>query len=382
MKQLCQEIEKIIELKGLKKIDIAKQIGVTPTAITKVLKGKATFELILEFLKAVEPDHYLELLTKDDNLLKINTKNWRDTLEFASTNRLLDLQEKLVEKALNSDNPEDKEWGLTYKVLLTFQDEKRSFDYDLYEQCKKVVKKEEMSALLMLLEIYIHYKEGRYNILNDLLRNIHNLIIDLKNSYFKRSMYARILEPLTHISLRVENDIEKAYQYSRQLVESNIGYTYTAFGYYNLALCLIKNDINQSLNYFEKSAELYKKANKITAFNEVLETTEFVKSYFNKLKNVEAVKFPLAKSVCYWNVGENDLALEEIKKIDNENVLTDSLAYFMKGLILNDDNVVFASMLRMVNNGDNFFAQLPKEIVMNKNCYPSFVIDEVFNKKY
>jgi transcriptional regulator with XRE-family HTH domain len=370
MKQLCQEIEKIIELKGLKKIDIAKQIGVTPTAITKVLKGKATFELILEFLKAVEPDHYLELLTKDDNLLKINTKNWRDTLEFASTNRLLDLQEKLVEKALNSNNKRDNEFGMVYGVLLTWQDDQRTFDNVLFEEVKKKVNCDYMRWLIQLIDVYLYHGEGNFTMVDYLIKELKEKINLLDDSYIKKSLYARMLELVCHVELRVHNNVENAINKANELINYNIGKTFSAYGFYIKGLCLAEKDIITSQQLFSKSIDLYMLANKKSAAEEVKEVSEFLSLYYDYEHNEENLLFNISKSLFAYKNGDYNKGLDLIEKVTTENPLRNNLRLFVEGLLKNDQNIVMNSLIKFVKSGDRYFANIPKKwLLKNNSCY-------------
>jgi transcriptional regulator with XRE-family HTH domain len=369
MKQLCQEIEKIIELKGLKKIDIAKQIGVTPAAITKVLKGEATFELILAILKAVEPDHYLELLTKDDNLLKINTKNWRDTLEFASTNRLLDLQEKLVEKALNSDYKRDREFGMVYGVLLTWQDTSREFDEDMFNTCKRKVTCEYMSILLQLIDVNRYHAKGEFLIVDHLINDLKIKIKSLNECYMKFSLSTRMLELACHVELRVKNNVGNALKTAEQLIQNNIGKTFSAYGYYIKGLCLIESNINEAAESFEKSIQLYKEAGKFNNATEVRETFEFLCSYYD-YDNQKNPSFNLTKCLDFYKQKNISQGIKLLSNIDENNPLRRNLKLFLKALLTNDEDKAMDSLIMFVNSGDKYFANLPRKwLLLNNSKY-------------
>jgi tetratricopeptide (TPR) repeat protein len=378
MKQLCQEIEKIIEAKGLKKIDIAKQIGVTPTAITKVLKGEATFELILDILKAVEPDHYLELLTKDDNLLKINTKNWRDTLEFASTNRLLDLQEKLVEKALNSNNKRDNEFGMVYGVLLTWQDESKEFDRTLYEDVKRKINCEYMKALCKLFDANLFHFEGNFLMVGCLLEELNEILNRLDDSYLKKSIQARTLELLCHVQLRVKNDVSNALESAEKLIKCDIGKTFTAYGHYIRGLCLIESDFKSAKESFMKGLELYKKSNRMIAVKELSEIIEFLTIYY-KADEIIDCEHEISNALNLYYKKDLKEAEKYLELVKSQNPLTTHLKHFLKGIIKDDHDTVMKSLLKFVKSGDKFFANLPYKWLVKKKSHYLPIIDEILS---
>lgn len=330
-----------LEIKGISKSTIAKQINVSPALLTKFFthNKEIDFETVLNLVKTVKPDQEQKLMGA--YCMEVQSpSNLKAALEYLSTNRIFDKHQVILHSAKEHKNKSLNEWASIQELQIACQkNSKLRSEIEYLNRINELSPSDDASkALLKIMEGYHYYYIKEFRLAKKVFDFAYELISNLDESFVKRSLSGRCLQLLSYLELKINANKDKAIELANDLIDCDMGLTYNAYGYYVIGLASLFSDYKQALNHFNQANKIYKEGQHLTWINEVNKKIELL----NLIHNPKSTN------------------ISELKSDD------DALNYFLDGIKNNDSSLLYRSMIKYLKQGDSFLAQLPKQELINK----------------
>lgn len=362
-----QIIAEEIKKQNFSNKSLGNLIGASESTISRYLNNtrETPLEVCVKIFRTLKPE--LELPA-----MRVEMRNYtkperiRSSMEFASTNREMEILEELIEKGENHTNEHLQEFAKVYKLVLRMQRNEIK-PMELYD----VVRHEkgnfpETVVLLRLIELYSLFNAGEYRFLKASMGNIEQSILALEDEYLRESYLARLDEILASIALR-QNDLKTAKKHARRTIESKIGLNFSSVALYTFGATYMLSDMDKSINYFKKSQKIFKKLGKKNMVHLMEYNIQFVKVLWDK-NDIDFYIDPALKAYAMIKNGQEE-GLEMLNSIDSKEG-NSPLRDYMKG----DIESLYSALKVFNKQGDMFNAHMVK-IKLLALGQPSYILD-------
>lgn len=330
-----------MDSKGCTYKELSRITGYSVGVLNKMFNnGNVKFDTILSVIRNLVPEKETEMIQlycrqQED----IKPENLKDLLEYTTTHRLDSLLDRVIEMSIKHKNKIVNQWGSFYKTLKEWRNRKMT-DYEAYEWLRESkVTCNHLKVLVRLMEMNYFYVIKDYKIINDIQAIVRNMLDGMEDSYLKNSFIARVSEMTSALELRVNKNVEEARKHALDVIERNIGETYSAFSYQTLALSYI-NDSKVKFNHY------YLKA--LNILDNWYENT-----LINDMEN---------RRIKINSIIDRDFDRDFVQAED------DPLDLLIKGIKSNDTIYIYACMTKFQNAGDAFLAEIPKMELIKRGC--------------
>lgn len=334
-------------------------------ALKKPLKEKDrdfdNFNGLVNLVKFLFPNEEKILLEEYSKTLDPCNKSARIMLEYLSCNRLLDSMKELIDRMLECNNKESREWAKIYSLQHEWQTDFYGLDFNtllnrLNEFKTKYV---ELNVFISILKCNCYYKNRMYKMSFELSHGIQQSLNALKEEYIISSYGVKFNEIMSYLSLRVFNEPDKAIEYAQNVLKFNVGQTFNAYAHYIIGCSHLFTNYEKSREHLCMSSNIYTSLNRKDAADNVNEEIELLdivweKKIFSVYYNKE-YKY-------YWLVKNKNTINEDIESLNLEAPFYN----LIKGIKENNTNLILLSMILFVKNGDLFLANLPKFELLNR----------------
>ncbi|GAA0356564.1 AimR family lysis-lysogeny pheromone receptor [Bacillus horti] len=359
-----EQILQIIENKEVAQRKLARIAGLSESSISRFLHGfeEVNFEAVLRMVKYLFPDKEFEIMKK--YMLTQKSKNARISMEYCTVNRLHEELRELIENLASAVNPIDKEWAVMYQLILEHRGRKTP-SYDLLTKVEVYKPKEiEMRVLKSILKGYIYYDLGQFGALSLHLKEAEVQIGEIKDGFLKDSFILRI-DILMSMVYLLENNVEKAREYGKALLNKDWFEHTKAIAYSRLGHSYMFDDFYTSKMYLEKALKLYTEMEDWNNATIVEYDISFMSSYWKAdqehPKNLD--DFEILTNYIYYLIqtGDKSFAEKLWNKIDVTALSERDQAFhwFYKGLLTDDTKYYYYSIDYFVKVSDYFHVRLP-----------------------
>jgi hypothetical protein len=366
------------ELEGDKSLatKLAQVAGLAnPTPIYKFVGNKNepippdkemdSFNGLLNIVRFLFPNNELEIMTDYILMLDPCNKSSRCALEYASFNRLHNLFEHLINRMLDCNNAESREWATLYNLMRQFNTGKIS-PLDLVNQIQKEkVKRYDTIVFAKIVQLYAYYDIRLTNIMLQLSIGLDSQIQEIKDDYIKDCYLMRLSLLMLNICLH-ENKTEDISLYGNLILEKSEKLNMNGMAHHKLGDSLLFEGYDKAYSHLEKAYDIFrnlgnrheqlKQVKRSICFlqNYWLKKPEFLEDQSNEVSDIHEMIFYLIRS------GQLNKAKELVNEIDLKK-LSDyrkGFHYFYRGLISKNKDDFYVSVAHFKLSGDKFYRQL------------------------
>jgi len=354
MDKLRQTLLNAIEIKGTKRSDVAKQVGVSSSRVTEFLKDgqELSFDVVVNIVRILSPEKEFELLELYAQEVS-NPKNIKLALEYSSTHRLLKPLKHLIEQSGKRNSSDLDKWSQAYKLLYTWQTISYESESSFYKDLRKHnINIPELNAIILLLECHVLRKLDQNETVKILSDIALEEIVKLKDGFIKKSLKCRLDEMLGIVELKVNCNYKQAEMHANNILEANNGNSYDGYAYYILGMCSLTEDFDRSLYYLNESISQYKKC--------------------DSFKNIKAIKGNVSLLHFYWckineKEDENDLYnLATQRSVDTSSLIKENQKHLVNtylgkclvGYSKSDKDTILESVSESLKSNDMYMAKI------------------------
>ena len=331
------------------------------------------FNGLLRIIEHIWKNDSVKMMVKYSNEVDPNKKTARNLLEYLATNREFEAFNNLINRMDSCKNNESLEWAKVYKMQYKYEVASSPDDY--HEILKEIsdihVTIEELKVYKKLILSYCFNQLDNFVMFKLISEEIKREIDSIENEYIKESYTIRTCEVLAYYYLRICNDVEAARECADRLISSNARDAFKAYAYYIKGYSYLFTSYDKAIEYLNKSKEIYITLNREHDIKTLTDKIEFVKVYWNKLKD----------NKCFHL---NNKILNDIKNGSNmTNSLNESIGVidvefhlYLDGLNSNDNKKLMLSLIKYTKKNDLFSANLPK-LELLKNGYDEDILNEL-----
>jgi hypothetical protein len=349
--------------RDITKTELASMINVHPSTITNFFEYKTElkFELILEIIRKTKPEKELELMKEAIGIIAKSSKRLRDirlSMEYLSTNRLLDDLKNVIETQINSSNKELKDWATHYLILYKYQTLSESFANLLKElKTMKPTLYIEMKVLRIILELYLNFMQRNYTDLFPLCEKAQKLISEIKCDFIRESYKIRISEMLSKGYLFCKDDPIEARKHGENILKSkNICASIKLNTYHMMGTSLIFDNFEDSARYFKKYKEMAEIHGRIEKVKEAEERDlHFLRVLWGKELELAQTTDPNEKMFYETLHGDKKKAIEMLK-----DCYDSPFKVCYEGIAKEDPELLVQSIAMFLDRGNKFFVRLPR----------------------
>lgn len=322
-----------IEMKGWKAEQLAKDIEMSKGMFSKIVNQTSTPELqnVLKVVRHVIPhkekeymEEYLLTLKSPDRII--------EGVEYASTNRMFPEFKQLLEQMQNGGT-KLKKYAEIYDTVYNFQN--HLYSSEEFRQAIKTLnskKRDEYENVLIdLLESYLYYGLNQYETVKFILKENHELLLSMENSYFIESLKVRSSQLLCHITLIVDVKSENCRKYCEVLKNTQVGSTYRAYGVFMAGLSYLFDNYEKSYNLLNEAARMYKS--------------------YGLFNNLKACNNKLEVLGAYWGKESSDISQYENEKDHGDR-------QFVYGKVGYDEDALLNALDLFDKRNDNFMKKI------------------------
>jgi len=358
MDKLRQTLVNAMEIKGIKRSDVAKQVGISGSRVTEFLNDEQeiAFDTVLYMVNILVPEKVKDLMVEYSMQVE-KPKHIRYAMEYNSTHRNLETLEYLVIKARECDNVTLNKWSNLYDLIYRWQTLSFESNSSFYRELRNFnTTDDSLSALSMLLECNVLKSMKQNEAVESLTVSIEekiDLIDSKREGFVQKSLKCRLFELVGLIELKTKCNFEHVKTCAEEILNCGIGYNYDGFAYYLLAMSEMHNDFSKSLFYLEEAIINYGKSNSFKNVNAMKGNVAVLHFVWGK-KNRDNKHGHLYNLI----LSNDDRAIEEFKK-EGKDFQESTLGLYLKGFILNDANVLAESFIKCFEENDKMMSLLP-----------------------
>jgi len=219
MDKLRQTLVNAMEIKDVKRSEVAKKVGISSSRVTEFLNDEQelTFDTVLDIVRVLAEDKEIDLMN-----LYIETiskpKNLKMALEYCSNNRLLDLMHNILNTAENHSNKEIKEYYKMYSLIYKWQIRDYDDKVEFYAELRETSFSNDILQILhLILETNLLYAMKEYKMVKTLSGVAEKKINCLEDCFVKDFLIARVSEMIGYIELKINCNFLKVQESADKL---------------------------------------------------------------------------------------------------------------------------------------------------------------------
>jgi hypothetical protein len=354
MKDVREQILNEMDKRDFKKYQLASAIGVDHSLITKYFRYQTNlpFRSLLIASRLFYGDAYKETLY-----------NWREEIES-----IVSYKQALEYAALNGDNrflryllDNVPNWNRNaekiaevYELIYAMRTGKLTGP-ELSESARgmKLTAYEEVNVLLRIIEAYGAFMETRYTAMFELSQTVEKRIQTLSDPFIRECFMVRLADMYSHGYLQ-RNDVKKARYYAGIVTQCTFAEKLRSNAFYVIGMASFFESKTECISNLQTAYNMLKETNSADHLLEyALYNIEFARVHFGEETNPASIG-----NRAYVAALKGDVELTKAL-LDEENEPSAFATYFL-GLASNDPDVLWDSLGQFIEQGDLYFAQLPK----------------------
>lgn len=315
--------------------------------LTDEKKEFDNFQGLLNVVSYIWKNDSVEKMIQYSKDIDPKKKAARNLLEYLATERQFESFNNLLDSMDSCTNKEANEWAKLYRMQYNYELARTFEDYsELLKQINQThVTIVELKVYKKMLLCYCFDQMSDYTMTRVLSDEINHELEIIENGYIKDMYTIRFNEVMSYIQLRVFNNPEAAIECADKILNSNTKQSFKGFAYYIKGFSHLFTSFEETVNYMNKSIEIYES--------------------LNRTHDVEKIKEDMELALVLWN------------KINNKNDIKEpTLKLYYEGCIDKDNNKLMLSLIKFIKKNDLFLANLPK-IELLKNGYNNEILEEM-----
>lgn len=179
-------LKRIIESSDEKQKEIADKIGISAAHLSKFLNGQEiSLWMALEIVRYLDKDNEVEIMRQC--CLEATKKNIKTAFEYAHSKSLDSVTCILLNKTLDGNNRELKEWAIVYQWQLWSKYNRVYSEVDYLEMLKKLQpNSHDLKTLLQILEMLCFYYSEKYDLSLHYIKKFTLCFLKLKIHLLKK----------------------------------------------------------------------------------------------------------------------------------------------------------------------------------------------------
>ncbi|MES9730308.1 AimR family lysis-lysogeny pheromone receptor [Bacillus sp. AP50] len=375
MQKLLMKMKDDLFAAGITNKELAVRLGINEKKVSYYLNGNTQFSFqcfsdTLILLYKHNPELRRACLFEYCEKIKGN-KNLKIGMEFVHARGEFNLLETLIKKAELSKDDVTKEWAEVYRILYRRSKEHLVGKLLLteVEKKRKTIKSTEMSLVLDIIYCYGLYDLSDYRFLYRYACDVKEKIekeIPQKEKFLKQSFTIKINESI-HAACLSLCKIKETREYTPYLMKY-LGepgkYPIPQASALNvLGESYIFEDYNKAKAYLEQALYVLGDAFNDTMKNKkrcIMNTLNFLKIYHGK--DLDDLYLTDPAEIAYLEIkrGNNEKAIEILNGLEIQNGKLSAFQLCYMGIAKGDKKLIEKSLKKFEENGNLFYAQLPK----------------------
>ncbi|PFS27769.1 transcriptional regulator [Bacillus cereus] len=375
MQKLLMKMKDDLFAAGITNKELALRLGINEKKVSYYLNGNTQFSFqcfsdTLILLYKHNPELRRACLFEYCEKIKGN-KNLKIGMEFVHARGEFNLLELLIKKAESSKDEVTKEWAEVYRLL--YRRSKEDIVGKLLltevEKKRKTIKSTEMSLVLDIIYCYGLYDLSDYRFLYRYACDVKEKIekdIPQKEKFLKQSLTIKINESI-HAACLSLCKIKETREYTPYLLKY-LGepgkYPIPQASALNvLGESYIFEDYHKAKAYLEQALYVLGDVFNDTMKNKkrcIMNTLNFLKIYHGKDLDVLYLTDPAEIAYLEIKRGNNEKAIEILNGLEMQNGKLSAFQLCYMGIAKGDKKLIEKSLKKFEENGNLFYAQLPK----------------------
>lgn len=332
------------------------------------------FNGLIELLKFLWKDQYIEMMIKYSTEVDPNKKTARTMLEFLVTARKFEAFNNLLARMDECSNKESKEYAKLYRMQYKYELASTMDEFNtLIKEINQLhLNLDELNIYKNFLMSYCFGLKKDYNTVKFLLMGIEDRIDLIENEYIKEKYTIRYNEIMAYNNLYIYNDPDAARKCADKILSSNVPVAFMGYSYYIKGFSYLFTSFGKTMEYLNKSLDMYKKINRFNEVEDLLEKIEFTKVYWDKFTEE---KCSYLKNNLFLKIKKGINVEYELKK--SQEQIECELYLYLEGINNKDNKKLKLSLIKLIKGNEMFLANLPK-IELIKNGEDEEVMEEMF----
>jgi hypothetical protein len=358
--------------KDVTNTELALATGVCDATISKFFnyKNELTFTTLVQTVRFLAADKEDEIINDiaDEMIETENRLNCRLLMEYASTKRNFGLLEKLINSQMTAPK-ENKDWAEVYRISLHYQKRDKSNQELLDMIYKYKPKTKETTLFSQIIHARILYMMQEYKMMFKIAKSLEKDIEQIKNVFIRESFTARLCEIFAHGYLYLKADVKKARYYANTVINFKLLCpNFTSHMYHLLGTSFLFEDYEASVSYFDKYYHMLRDQGRSDMAKKVKDLDIFfAKVLWGQETSESETDDTLEKMHYYARLGKSS----DVKNLMYEKLSEDPFALCYQGIAENNPELLLRSAAKFIENGNKFFAELPRKELAN---FPTYTI--------
>jgi uncharacterized protein YsxB (DUF464 family) len=284
-------------------------------------------------------------------------KSARIMLEYLGVNRSLEVLKNLIDRMSECKNKDSREFAKVYTIAYEWQT--NYYDLDTIKFINKIneVKTSipELRVKLNLLKFYGFYRQQNYRMAFEIGKFIDIELENIGDEYIKSILKTRFNEAVSYIYLRVLDNNKEAIKRAEQIIEENTVAGAVAYAKYTIGCAYMFESYDKSIEYFNKSIELYQVAKRDKA---VIDDVKGRIDLLNVIWDKEIDIVCSVESKFLQDAKKGIMSAYQLEQYKEK--LEEPFYYLIKGIIENSNDLLLQSSILFLKKGDTFFGNLPR----------------------
>lgn len=262
--------------------ELADRIPCSVGVINKFLQGNEIgFDIALKLVRYLLPEQEEELMKVYCE--EVTNKNMRLAFEYCSTHKLYDTFEALLKIGENDQNKKVREWAYIYSIMYYGQKNANKEKKDNFLRIIRGLNPSdfEMSVFVIIMEMLGHNIRNEYSTVYSVAYEVLKKSKGIENQFMKTSYEARIYEILARLELIYNNNPIKSLEYSKKVIDYNIGKQFTANSYFNYGLSHLFTNPNECIENIKRSMVLFRELGMLNVVESLQEQIEIIQIYYD-----------------------------------------------------------------------------------------------------
>lgn len=370
-----------IDFKRLKQDELAKNLGINGSSLSKNLSGKSQFNFC-NMVKLLNILYDEDVLKKKELIHRFcrgtkSKKNARIAMEYANSIGDLELLELIIGQEKTSSLAINREWAYVYELVW-----KRGKGIlsgtgllEELEQRKKskVIKTKEMQILLGILTFYTMYDLEKFNSLFEYAEVLQPEVASIKDEFIKNAFSTRIKEGLAYAYLTADK-IEKARALCYEIIntkdENNCLLLLRASAFVYLGESYMNDNYLQAEWHIKKSLELLGDCHferMIKRKRNILNTYAFLKLVHGKTVNFIEECDRAEQAFNEIIHGDREKAKRLLNELRMKNGKLTAMQTCLLGMACNDIDLINKSIEMYECAGNRFYSKFARIILVDIN---------------
>lgn len=338
------------------------------TPITKWLDNPdrelEKFSSLIAILKEVFGENANGALEVYVKTMDSSRQSTRNVLEYSRINKLNSLFETTLDILSKSNNRESKKWAKYYKV----DADAANGNISLLESIKLANEKTaslEMEVFTKLIQAYGYYDLGNYDMLKEMVKTMEFELGEIEDDFIRNSYTSRNLILQQGVNL-FDGEMSKSREFGKRALEVTEDDNLLSLIYMHLGHASIFESFDKANDFLNKSLDYSLKVGNERISRDIKSSLNFLHNYWSKdapylnhnsahINDIQEVAFDLIRK------GKNEEALKMIEVMNVEGLLEKEKGFnfFLKGLISNNKEDYYKSIVHYKNVGDKFLRNAP-----------------------